>query len=87
MLLNKLAEQVLEYSAMLLETKLSEFGTWLPHSRVLALSMRGRAFAALGRTADAATALEAAAEEAHRYQLHLFEAFAFIDLFAFTLSI
>jgi aryl carrier-like protein len=42
--------------------------------------MQGRAYAALGRVADAATSFEAAAEEAHRFQLYLFEAFALRDL-------
>ena len=73
-------EQVVMYSAAALETDLSKGGTRLPMNRTLALSMRGRALAALNRISEAAAALEAAVSEAHRYGLHLYEAWALRDL-------
>ena len=42
--------------------------------------MQGRALAALGRTSEAASAFETAAEVAHDHGLWLYEAFALRDL-------
>jgi hypothetical protein len=72
-------EHVLRYAAAMFDAP-ERAGTTLPTTKVLGQSMQGRALAALGRTADAALALEAAAAEARRYGLRLWEAFALRDL-------
>ena len=73
-------EAALRHAQAAMSTDLTQAGGVAPTVRVLAMSVQGRAFAALGRTADAAAAFEAAADEAHRYGLWLFEAFALRDL-------
>ena len=72
--------QTLVYAAAALETDLTKGGNFLPTTKALALNMRGRALAALGRHSEAATAFEAAVEEAHKYQLWLLCLFALRDL-------
>ena len=54
--------------------------TTLPSTRAELYSIRGRALAALGQTAEAGVAFEAAADDAHRYGFFLLEAFALRDL-------
>jgi hypothetical protein len=63
-----------------MSTDVKKAGTSLPVSRVLLQSVQGRALAALGRNAEAGIALEAAATEACRFGLRLYEAFALRDL-------
>ena len=70
----------LENATAGLETGFTTGGTTLPVTRVLLQSTQGRAHAALGHVAAAAAALEAAAKDAHRYELWLYEAFALRDL-------
>lgn len=55
-------------------------GSRTPITRTIALSLEGRAHAALGQVSEAAQQLEAAAEHAHCYGLWLLEAFALRDL-------
>eukprot|EP01045_Picozoa_sp_COSAG04_P023187 COSAG04_NODE_2718_length_3687_cov_4.212375_1_plen_857_part_10 len=76
----ELHERVLVYTAAGLETDPTKAGTELPSNRVLLQSLAGRAYVALGRTAEAATAFEAAAEEGHRTGFWLLEAYALRDL-------
>jgi hypothetical protein len=73
-------ERVLAYTEAALETDLTKAGGRSPVSRAYAHSMQGRAYAALGRTADAGLAFEAGAKEAGRHQLWLLEALALRDL-------
>jgi hypothetical protein len=73
-------ERTLVYAAGALCKDLTRAGGGGPTTRTVALSMQGRAYAALGRTHEAAVAFEAAAETARHYQLWLFEAFALRDL-------
>ena len=73
-------DKMLVYTTAALETDLTKAGTQLPSDRTHAYSMRGRAHAALGHTAEAAAAFESAAEEAHRYGYFLWEVFALRDL-------
>jgi len=72
--------RALEYLDAALSPDLSKGGSGIPSTCVASLLMQGRAFAALGRTADAAASFEAAAEKSHCYQIWLFEAFALRDL-------
>jgi hypothetical protein len=55
-------------------------GTTAITSRVLLQTIQGRALAALGRQGEAAAVFEAAYQEAHRYGLWLYAAFALRDL-------
>lgn len=73
-------ERTLEYAHSALCTDQTQAGNSGPTTHTLALLMQGRAYAALGRVAEAGAALEAAASRAHQYQLWLFEAFALRDL-------
>eukprot|EP01046_Picozoa_sp_COSAG06_P047343 COSAG06_NODE_6869_length_2736_cov_1.640880_1_plen_864_part_01 len=72
--------EALSYCTAGLSTNLLEGGTLLPSTRIELYTIRGRALAALGRTAEASTAFEAAIDEAHRYGFFLHEAFAIRDL-------
>jgi hypothetical protein len=73
-------EEALVWATAGMSTDLKKAGTRLPVSRVLLQSIQGRALAALGRNTEAGIALEAAAAEAHRFGLWLYEAFALRDL-------
>ena len=73
-------EQALPYLDAALSTDLTKAGTTLPISRAQSSVLKGRVLAALGRTAEAGSVLEGAAEEAHRYGIRLHEAFALRDL-------
>jgi hypothetical protein len=73
-------EKALEWATAGMSTDMKKAGTSLPVSRVLLQSIQGRALAALGRSAEAGIVLEAAAEEAHKCGLYLYEAFALRDL-------
>ena len=72
--------QALVYADAALSTDLTRAGTTLPISRVLASGFRGRALAALGRSAEAGAVLDAAAQEAHRIGVWFYEAKALLDL-------
>jgi lambda repressor-like predicted transcriptional regulator len=73
-------EKVLLYTDAALSRDVAKCGTDLPIPRVLSHSMQGRAYAALGRRADAVRAFEMAAEEASGWGLHHLEALALRDL-------
>eukprot|EP01045_Picozoa_sp_COSAG04_P006491 COSAG04_NODE_320_length_16877_cov_26.485401_2_plen_419_part_00 len=73
-------DRALEYIDAALSTDLKRAGTHLPLSRLVASILRGRVLAALGRTADAGNALEAAAKEAHRLGVRFYEAQALMEL-------
>ena len=73
-------EQALPYLEAALSTDLTKAGTTLPISRAQSSVLKGRVLAALGRTAEAGSVLDAAAEEARRYGIRLYEAFALRDL-------
>jgi len=73
-------ERALEYANAALSTDLARAGTTLPIARAQSSVLKGRMLASLGRTAEAAATLEAAADEAHQYGLRLHEAFALRDL-------
>ena len=73
-------ERALGYADAGLSPDLTKGGTPLPISRAVLCTLRGRVLASLGRSAEAGEALEAAAEEAHKYGLFLYEAFALRDL-------
>eukprot|EP01046_Picozoa_sp_COSAG06_P043972 COSAG06_NODE_5849_length_3246_cov_5.579600_1_plen_1082_part_11 len=73
-------EDVLLYAAAALESDITKAGNSLPTNHVQAQLMRGRAYFALGRTGDAITAFEAAAELAHRYGLWFYEVLVCRDL-------
>jgi hypothetical protein len=51
-------------------------GTKLPSTHITAHLMLGRAYTALGRTVEGASAFEAAAEQANRHGFNLYEVFA-----------
>ena len=73
-------DEALTYATAGLVPDSAKCGTTLPTERVLLQSIQARALAALGRGSDAGALFESAAEEAHRYGLFLFEAFALRDL-------
>eukprot|EP01046_Picozoa_sp_COSAG06_P090224 COSAG06_NODE_36564_length_445_cov_1.329480_1_plen_147_part_11 len=73
-------DQALPYLDAALSTDLTKAGRKLSTSRVALIDLKGRVLAALGRTAEAGSVLEAAAEEAHRYGIWLYEALALRDL-------
>ena len=73
-------ERALPYLAAALSPDLSKAGSQAPTVRATGLLMQARAYAALGRTAEAAKSFEGCAEVANRYQLWLLEAFALRDL-------
>ena len=71
--------EALEWATAGLSKDLSKGGTTLPVARVLFQSIQGRALAALGRGAEAGIAFEAAADEAERFGLRLYQAYAYRD--------
>jgi hypothetical protein len=73
-------DEALSYTAAGLVPDSTKVGTTLVLTRVLLLSIQARALVALGRKADAGIIFEAAIDEAHRYGLFLYEAFALRDL-------
>eukprot|EP01048_Picozoa_sp_COSAG05_P022491 COSAG05_NODE_4522_length_1480_cov_1.152064_1_plen_419_part_01 len=72
--------QVLVYAEAARDRDHSKAGCQTPATRIIALALEGRAYAALGRLGDAARALDAAAEESHQHELWLLELFALRDL-------
>jgi hypothetical protein len=72
-------KRVLVYTEAALEPEVKA-GSRLPNTLVIAHTLRGRAFAALGRRADAGRAFEAAVEQAHACGFWLLEAAALADL-------
>ena len=73
-------DRALEYCAASLCTDLSKAGSQAPTVHAIAGATKGRCLSALGRTADAGLAFEAAAEEAHRFGWWLYEVHALRDL-------
>jgi hypothetical protein len=73
-------DNALVYATAALGPDSAKLGTVVPAERVLLQSIQARSLAALGRISDAAATFEAAAAEAHRYGLFLYEAFALRDL-------
>ena len=73
-------ERALPYLAAALNPDLTKAGSTMPSGCTVGLLMQARAYAALGRTAEAAKSFEACAAMAHKYQIWLLEAFALRDL-------
>jgi len=73
-------DEALRYALAGLVPDLAKAGTSLVYTRVVLLSIQGRALAALGQASTAGPILEAAADEAHRNGLWLYESFALLDL-------
>lgn len=73
-------KEALLYATAALDPDLTRCGTRNPQTRALAMAIQGRSYAALGRTSDAAHALDAAAEVARTAGFWLLEAFALRDL-------
>eukprot|EP01043_Picozoa_sp_COSAG02_P065409 COSAG02_NODE_9860_length_2089_cov_1.629648_1_plen_545_part_01 len=79
-------ERSLDYVDAALSSDIKRAGTRFPTSRVTSQLLRGRVLFSLGRTPEAAKALEGAAGEAHKFGFRLYEAYALRDLKLFVLD-
>jgi len=70
----------LAYAVAGLVPDFTKGGTSIPMTRILLMTLQANALAALGRKGKAGAVFEAAADEAHRAGMFLYEAFALRDL-------